>query len=264
MAGFSAGEVLGYLEMLQLSLHPQARPDLARLMNIEARLFGGLIWMWPLGLIAGAVNIAAVYRAVLQPQNRRFASLRIGMQEVWLVVLMLVEALLAMVFAVAAALVVARACVAAARFADPAVAIVVGVIGALGSVILLGWIWLRLSLAGPMTFAERRLRLFESWGQTRGHAGQLLLLALLQVGVLIGVGLVMQALEGTAFALFDPYGADPRAVKAWLAHPPAAAVWAPWVVGGGLVMAIYIGAVRALVSAPWAAAYRDLTRGDHA
>ena len=43
---------------------------------------------------------------------------------------------------------------------------------------------LRLSMAAPMTFAERKLRIFESWELTKGHT-----LSLLGVGFLISLAL---------------------------------------------------------------------------
>ena len=248
-----------YLEMMQLSLHPQAKPDVTHLINMEMRLFQTMMWMWPLGMIAATINLAAVFRAVLEPKNRGFAYLRIGMQEVWLFVLMLVQALLAMLYMVAAGLTVALASVAAARFGGEVLSIMVGVATGFASVILFVWIGLRLSLAGPMTFAARKLQLFESWRLTRGSAWQLLVMALLLAAILFGVGMVVQVIEGVAFTVFDPYSANPEAVRTWLAHPPAPAVWAPWLAGAAVVMAVYIGAIRAIISAPWAAAYRALT-----
>ena len=44
------------------------------------------------------------------------------------------------------------------------------------------WVSLRLSMAAPMTFAERKLRIFESWELTKGHT-----LSLLGVGFLISL-----------------------------------------------------------------------------
>ena len=256
----AAGAVVpSYLEMMQLSMHPQAKPDVTHLISTEMQLFRSLAWMWPLALIAATINLAAVFRAVLEPRNRGFAYLRIGMQEVWLLVLMFVQALLVMVYLAAAALVVTLASVAAAKFGDSTMALIVGLTAGFASVILFLWIWLRLSLAAPMTFAARKLQVFESWRLTRGSAGQLLVVALLLAAIMFALGMVVQAIEGVGFALFNPYSANPEAVRAWLAHPPAASVWAPWLAGAAVVMAIYIGVVRAIISAPWAAAYGSLT-----
>lgn len=255
----TAGSIVAsYVDLMQVSMHPGATPDVSRVMAVEMRFFQAMAWMWPLGLIAAAINLAAVFRAVLEPNNRGFASLRIGMQEVWLLVLMFVQALLAMLFMAAAGLVIALACVVAARFGGAAMAIIVGVATGFVSVILFFWIWLRLSLAAPMTFSARKLQVFGSWRLTRGSAGQLLLTALLLAAIMFGIGLVAQVIEGVGFAFFDPYSANPEAVRAWFARPPAPAVWAPWLAVGAVVMAVYIGVVRAVLSAPWAAAYRAL------
>ena len=255
----AAGVIVpAYLEMIQPSLHPETPPDMSRLMGEEMRMFGALAWMWPLGLIAAAINLGAVYRAVLEPQKRSFAYLRVGMQEVWLLALMLTEFLLVSLYMIAAGLVVALGCVVAARFGGGAVATLVGLTLGLASVILAAWLWLRLSLAAPMTFAAGKFRLFESWALTRGHAGQLMLLVLLLIAVMTGLSLVLQAIEGIPFLLFDPFGANPEAVRAWFAHPPAATVWAPWVALGALVSAVDVGVFRAVLSAPWAAAYKAL------
>src|SRR5205809_7921799 len=39
---------------------------------------------WLTSLIAGAVIVGAIYRAVLEPEARRFAYLRLSRQELWL------------------------------------------------------------------------------------------------------------------------------------------------------------------------------------
>jgi hypothetical protein len=253
--------VPSYVEMLQMSGRQTGAPDVANLMALEGRLFGAMAWMWPLGLVAATINMAAVFRAVLEPGKRSFASLRLGMQEVWLFVLLVVEFLLVIVFVAAAALVVTLLSVAAARYSSHAMAVIVGLATGFASFVLLFWIWLRLSLAAPMTFADRGLRVFESWSLTRGHAVQLLLLALLQLAILGALGMMVQVVEGAPLALLHPFTANPDALRAWFAHPPAITVWAPWVILGAVVMAAYIGALRSILSAPWAAAYREL-KGD--
>ena len=247
-----------YVELTKLSGPAGEAPNVARIMAIEGHLFATLFWIWPLGLIVTAITMAAAFRAVLEPSNRAFAYLRIGMQEVWLSVLLVVEILLALVFVVAAGLVVALVCALAMRVSGQATAVIAGLTSGLAALVLLFWTGLRLTLAAPRTFAERGLRVFESWRLTRGATGQLFLLALLQAAILFGVGMVAQAVQSLPFLFFNPLAVSPDSMRAWFTQPSALETWAPWFACVALIYSTYMGVVRAVMSAPLASAYRAL------
>ena len=131
----------------------------------------------PIALISIAVFSCAVYRAVLRPDDRRFARLRIGGDELRMVLLMVVVSLIALVgfVVLVVVLVVVGGVAVALTKASNGVVMVVTVVVVYGAM-LWGFIWLgvRLSLAGPMTFAQRRLRITSAWKLTRGRFWPLL------------------------------------------------------------------------------------------
>lgn len=210
-----------------------------------------------LSLISFAIVNSAIYRAVLDPDKRTFGSLRLGTQELW-VGLTLVAFYVVVILAAVAALVL--------------VGVVAGAVGgpvswggglaiflaACGAVFLLIWISLRLSLALPMTFAERRFRLLESWNLTRGLGWKLF-------GVALALACVIIALEFflllVALSLVGVLGAGHvQAVQAFLEHPPAdwASRAAPILVGICAFYVLLMGLVFAIMTAPFAEIYREL------
>jgi hypothetical protein len=221
-----------------------------------------------LSLVVRTVMCAAVYRAVLEPRKSSFAYLRLGMQEVWIFLVTVVEVILVAVGMIIAIILTAViAGVMGSAVSKPA-GVLTGVV--LGLVIFIGLIWvlLRLSMATPMSFADRQFRLFESWRVTRGHAGQLLLLVLLMIVIAIGLEMVFFAVFGViAFAALGPVFANHpaglsshQAAMAFFQQDPQ--VWlraaAPFIIGFVVLMALLIGPLQAIFIAPWAAAYRML------
>ena len=125
---------------------------------------GGLLGLFVLlglgSLVVGAVISCAVFRAVLQPENSSFAYLRLGSEELWVLLVSFVRglftALLQVVLTIPVGIVVGLLAISA-----PGVAATVRAIGQIIIYILVIWVTLRLSLSGPMTFTERQFRLFE-------------------------------------------------------------------------------------------------------
>jgi hypothetical protein len=241
-----------------------------RMMQLQSgmMLFNLGSWIW--GTFVKAILCAAVFRALLEPSQSRFAYLRLGAQELWLTLLFLVESVLAYILIVITTLLVVFP------------AIIVGVAGghggqgAAGGVLtacvlgfaalaVLIWIGLRLSMAAPMTFADRQFRLFESWTLTRGSAARLLGVGVLTLLIVLVLELVIAGLVLSAlFAAGGPpvWAHDSKAIEAFIAQPPVdllRRLW-PWLAVGGAVWML-VGSGRFTVfCAPWAAAYRDLTR----
>ena len=128
------------------------------------------------------------------------------------------------------------------------------------------WLMLRFSMAGPMTFAERTFRLFESWTLTRGRAGSLFLLALLIALVLLlfqAVVITLAAMLVLLVAGGTAAFADATALNALFVQSPSALFAS---LGGVMVfvfvvVSILAGFAFAITLAPWADAYRQLTAG---
>jgi hypothetical protein len=243
--------------------HPGATPDaywpgaVGALMQIQASMLLFNVG----GFLVRAVVIAAVFRAILEPEKSAFAYLRIGMAELFIAVLMFGEGVVIafMAIIVAAPFIVTVVWLALAHYVAGAVA--TGILGAAVVIGLIGWFALRLSLLGPMIIVKDDFPLAEAWALTRGRVGGLLLIAIV-------VGLLVMALEVVVGGVCGVFGV---AILGGLIHGPQgfaisspadvprllAASW-PWLAVAGLVWSLFIGAAAAIFCAPWAAAYRAL------
>lgn len=135
----------------------------------------------PVSLISSALFAGAAYRALFRPQDDRFGYLRFGADELRLILLYIV--LLALfLLAMAAAVVLFGLVAAGIGFAagqagggaGAAVGALVGVLGFLLILAAAAYFGVRISLAGPMTFVQRRLVIGSAWRLTRGHFWPLL------------------------------------------------------------------------------------------
>ena len=258
------------IELVRQAMAGAEEPDPYAMLNLT----GPLILLHPVmflsSIAARAIVMNAVFRAVLEPQDDRVFYLRLGAVELWqalvqlcLMVLVGLAIMLAVLGALVVGGVVAMAVMSAGvREFQPWMA-GGGVLIALliGAVIL--WLFLRLSMAGPMTFAARNFRLFESWTLTRGQAGRLFLLALLimlilfaiELAVSLVIGLIVAAVVATAAVSLDQ-----AQIMAFLEQPGA---WLPVLIPLCLFVAAIAclvgGYVFAIVLAPWAEAYRQLS-----
>lgn len=213
----------------------------------------------PLSIIASAMVYAAVSRAVLRPSESSFGYLRLGMDEVRVLVVSLV---LTLFFIVAMFVVsgIIGAVIAMTAAADvPALWLVV-VLLVCAAIALFVWLMVRLSLAIPITMAERRIAIFDSFGVTKGRFWPLLGMALLAFVMSIVVGLLgslvampIQLATGGLAGLSDLEGESLQVLlqSAW----PAIAAW---VVINAIMSAMQV----AVVYAPFSAAYRDIKGGE--
>ncbi|HEX6861133.1 MAG TPA: hypothetical protein VF138_13155, partial [Caulobacteraceae bacterium] len=150
---------------------------------------------------------------------------------------------------------------AAMWFASKGLAIALGIVAGLALLAAMAWTALRLSMALPMSFAERRFRFFEAWTLTRGEGGALFLIGLLLIAILILMEAVIGGVVGGAMlAFFAGHPPSEGAVEAFFAQPVSdwATQLAPFAVVGGVALALLGAAFYAVMYAPWAAAYRML------
>lgn len=220
----------------------------------------------PLALLTYSVAICAVYRCVLRPGERGFARLALGGDELRMALLMILLGLLyaavSLGVVVVGALLAAGLAIIGGKGQGAVIAGVMMTILILAFMLAAVWGWVRLSLALPMTFAQRRLRLWSSWRLTRGRFWPLFgcyllafvlmmmisLLAFIIYGV-IGVVGAGGSLTGAAEILFRP---DASSLKAYLT--PARVVYT--------IVSAFVGAASWAVGfAPSAVAYRELTGG---
>lgn len=221
--------------------------------------FLGYYFLFLLGaMVISAVVQGAIYRSVLTPDDVGFASMRLGRQELWLMLLAFVMSILMMILQLVLSI-PQIIIVAMLSLQSPQLALSVRLVMQLFVYGVVIWVSLRLSMAAPMTFAERKLRIFESWELTKGHT-----LSLLGVGFLIsligGALYLVLTIVGFAGGLsiwhstphpenFATFLQDPRH---WLANFEGLVLFlgALILIGGTVVTPVAI--------APWMEFYRRL------
>lgn len=240
-------------EQLEQSGGTPTLEDFAPLFQMMGLIFAVLL---PLSLISSAMIYAAVARAVLRPAESAFGYLRLGMDEVRVLVVSLV---LFIVFTLAATVlfgIVGAVAGLAGGAEAPALWIVV-VLLAFAFIALLVWLAVRLSLAIPITMTERRIAIFESFGVTRGRFWPLLGMALLAAVMSVVVGLLgslvampIQLATGGGLGALSGLEGESLQVILQAAWPAIAA----WIVINAVIYALQV----AVIYAPFSAAYRDL------
>ena len=216
-----------------------------------------LAWLLPVSLIVGAMLMAAVARAVLNPRAGGFGYLRLGMDEVRVFVVSLVLCILLFCGWLAVGLLVGvLAGIAGATGASWMWLVVV--LGGLAGVAAIIWLAVRLSLAVPITVAENRFAIFDSFALTKGRFWPLLGLAVIAFVMVLVISLLamvvtlplnlMTGLESWSFGS----NADPEVMAA------ALDVTNPWVIVNALVEAVVYALTVGVMYAPFAAAYRDI------
>lgn len=260
-----------FMRLVQLTMAQKGTEPSPEMMQQMMRAQSGmtalnlLYWLW--SSFVKAVFCAAVFRAVLAPQQSAWAYLRVGSREMWLTLLLLVEQVLAMIaiFVIVLLVVVVTAVVMVGGGENGHMAgVVVGCVASLVAFGVILWVALRLSMAAPMTFVDNQFRLFESWTLTRGQGWRLLGLALLIVVFVLGLeilvgGVVVGVAMAGAGSMAGLHGQG--GWEAFMARPPReilGLVW-PWLTAIGVIAALFGAVVQAIFYAPWAVAHRALT-----
>lgn len=214
---------------------------------------GSLLLAELLALCVFAILMTASFRAVLRPEERGIAFLRLGGDELRMVALTLLFGIVAyLVLMISAVLSVLLGLLVVGR--DSLGAVVGAAFAGMGvAVIVCIWLQVRLALAFPLTLLRRRFVLAESWRLTRGRFWTLL-------GGLLVVFLILLILFGAAAALTQgAYWAEilrgggfrPEGVREAAAHQAAAQLalspmmivgWIASGIAGGLTVALFGGA----------------------
>jgi hypothetical protein len=224
--------------------------------------FLSLIAPWLLWYMAAETIIAAaIYRAVLEPRSSGFAYLRLGMDEVRLFLLRIVLFLLSIFFLC----LLIGSCIAvfaAAQAAPEGTAPWIDAAAILLALAAGAYVPVRLSFAGPMTFARKRIEVFGSWRRTRGRFWNLVLMILVIFVFSFVLTVVAQGLAKAAIAVLGDWrsmaglerlGDDPKAIIEVALRA----------LGPGLIVACIIQGVadtllRIVRIVPFAVAYREL------
>jgi hypothetical protein len=251
LVGGQLASIMAQAEALQ-----GGEPDVSDLQALGASYAALLGFGLPLGLVVGAVLNAGVARGVLFPSQRAFGYLRLGADELRV---MAVSLVLGIVLGVGSfVLFMAVALIAGlVSQGEPGVAVLVGVILGFGAGALLCWVAIRLSLAVPITVAEKRIAPFASFALTKGQV-----LPILGMAVIAFIMSMLVSLLGSIISLpvvmLTGGGLAQLATMEGLSTTQIIQAAGPALLAWGVVQAIVSALQIAVLYAPFSAAYRDI------
>jgi hypothetical protein len=220
-----------------------------------------MLWAWVLGIVLQA----AVFRAVIEPKKRGFAYLSIGGDEVRLGLLHVIFFVLWILFCIVVGLACGAAIAGAQMLQAPwqGVAIAATIIA---TVVVVLVVLVRLMLAAPMTFARKRLQIFDSWGLTRGRfwalVGVVLLMAIFVVAIAFAFGLIRNAVmigpmqDFMREAMVNPR--DPSRILNRMLQVLDPRTLSPTIIAFVAVQGLADTVLRVIALAPFAESYRML------
>ena len=225
-------------------------------------------------LISAALLHAAIFRAILEPQNKGLFYLRFGMEEVWqgllVICLYILFVLIVLAVVLVGVLVGGIGYGIGQAMGSPWGGFVTGLfitIAVLAAFAVILWIAVRFSLAAPATFSTKSFQLFESWTLTKGNAWSLFGLALVLSLVLFLIQIVIGLV---ALGVFLGVGlnidwSNPSGLEEFFKRP--AEEWVgpllPWVIAISVIGSFLTAAMRVIMLAPLAEAYRQISGAAH-
>lgn len=257
-----------FASWLTASLAPGGGPDEAAVGLIQRGLttWTGQLLAAAVLFLANVVLSCAVYRAILRRDEPGFLFLKLGADEIRVLVvqavLWLLTLLVQLAFAYMGMLTALAAALAGGRALKPEAAMAVGLAAPVlivGVFALYIWASVRLSLTLPMTFAERKIGFAAAWRLSQRHVWAMFFTYLLAtIAAVVFVLLVMTAYALAASALGD---ADAfRAVfKAGSQVRLLVGDYTPTLLGWALMSIGLHVATLAVTLAPSAEIYRELS-----
>jgi len=218
-----------------------------------ARFGDMLAQSWPAFIVALIIAVfvlailtAGMYRIILRPQEQGFAHLRLGADEVRLAVTHLILVCIG---------------VGSLTVAELALNVASRVIGgglimsvlALAAILLMTWVGVRLSLATPLAFVEKRISFASAWRMTRGKFWRLLAMILLSLLFYVMIWVLFTIISVVIITL-----AGGQQAMTSMAHPSVVTVLALIV---SMAIQLLLPILQAvMVYAPFAVAYDQLRR----
>lgn len=260
--------VVVFASWLTASLAPGAGPDEAAMGLIQRGLssWSGKLLVALVLFVGNVVLSCAVFRAILRRDEPGFLFLKLGADEIRVLVvqamLWFLTLLVQLAFAYLGMVVVFAVALAGGRALKSEAAMAIGLAAPMlivGVFALYVWASVRLSLAMPMTFAERRISVAAAWRLSRRHVWAMFftyLLATIAAVVLILVVMVVYAFcasaLGDANAFTDVFKAGARLRLLVGDYTPTLLGWAL------ISIALHV-TVSAVALAPAAEIYRELS-----
>ncbi|WP_312812919.1 hypothetical protein [Brevundimonas sp.] len=235
-------ELMGFVATIQAG----QEPDEALAMQLLGAYGRVIAVALPLSLVASAIIWPAIVRSVLTPEDSRFGYLRLGRDELNTFVVVLALSLVWV-----AALVLAGAIVGLAALAGVAFAVLTGLLVFFGLVAFALWFGVKFSLAVPITVAEKRIAIMDSFRMTKGHFWPLLGMAFLAGILSFGVNLLVNiiampfaAISGGGFGLLTGQGVTALTIIGFI---------------GTVVLSLLMASAQALILyTPFVSVYRML------
>jgi hypothetical protein len=251
------GPLVGMMAAME-TLEGATSPTPEDVAPFMAAIVGVMALLLPLGLLFGAVLNAAVARSVLEPQKSALGYLRIGGDELRVLAVTLVLAILAFVvfgvMSLAGGVIAGIAGVALGDMGWIAGFLIGLVLAAVGI-----WLAARFSLAVPITLAEKRIAIFDSWGVTKGRVGPIVGMAILAFIMTFVVSLLFSIVT-VPITLAMGFSGGWSELAQMEGAPPAEifAAMGPFLAVMVIFQAIGAALQLAVAYAPFSAAYRDI------
>jgi hypothetical protein len=188
--------------------------DPRELLDLVTHLGGAMVLLVALALVLGAVLQAAIIRSVLEPDNDRLAYLRLGREEVQL----LIVSLITWAAALGVTVIPSGAVVLGAALLSGAAAGWFATLGALAVIGLSMWVAVRLSLLGPHAFSHHHIDVRAAWIQTHGQFFRLLAMFALTIVLSAIVSIIGTIVSGVLGNLISG-GMDPADGGVVANHP---------------------------------------------
>lgn len=254
--GLMIGSFLAALPQLAELSAEGAEPTPDQIFALQARLMAYYPLQMLGGLVCGVLLSGAIYRAVLEPDDRRFFYLRLSVAELWMSLGFIAFIGVTMVASIGLMIPVGILFAMAAATPDSPLVFVAAVF-ILAIVGVLIWLCLRFSLVPMASFAERRLVMPEAWAMASGQVVKmfgvgLILWIVMTVIQMVAVGIGFGVLFGGAGAFSLDALEGGRVDQLFGAIP--AAVWLLL----GLLAAVLYALYAVVCGAAWASIYRDL------
>jgi len=214
------------------------------------------------GLFVNSIIYCAAARAVVHPERRAFASLRLGAPEFFVAILSFAAGFV-IVFALV--IVMIPFAIAITLLAGNHQYISAGIVGGLAIlVLLLGAIYIaaRFAFVLPMMVDDGSFHLFDAWSLTKGKIGGIIVVGFCLMLIGLVLGLVLEAIFiGLGAAALGFAAGGFNNLQAFFTQTPPQQIitaLAPSLILLALLLIPVQGAALAIFVAPWARAYRDV------
>ncbi|WP_420137708.1 hypothetical protein [Sphingomonas sp.] len=159
-----------------------------------APAIGSFVLIGLLFILLITVLWAAVFRAVMRPEERSFAYLRLGMDELRLLAAVLIIMVGGYLVFLILAVIIGFIGGIVGQAAGLSAGLAIGVLLGLALLVASIWVGVRLSVFGPLTILRRKIAIGSAWSLTRGAFWPLF-------GAYVIIGLILCFVYGLVFTV---------------------------------------------------------------